>query len=72
MRPPPVESVADVDGLSRLRVYLMLWAERSPRPVVLFLDEIDSLMGNTLISVLRQLRAGYPERPARFPQSVVL
>ncbi len=42
----------------------MLWAERSPRPVVLFLDEIDSIIGRTLISVLRQLRAGYPDRPA--------
>ena len=71
-RPPPAESVADVDGVSRLGNYLTLWAERSPRPVVLFLDEIDSMMVNTLISVLRQLRAGYPDRPARFPQSVAL
>ncbi len=72
LRPPPVESVAKVDGLSRLGCYLTLWAERSQRPVVLFLDEIDSMMGNPLISVLRQLRAGYPDRPGRFPQSVVL
>jgi len=72
LRPPPVGSVAEVDGASRLRVYLMRWAERSPRPVVLFLDEIDSVIGKTLISVLRQLRAGYPDRPARFPQSVAL
>ncbi|MCP4591682.1 MAG: ATP-binding protein, partial [bacterium] len=72
LRPPPVESVAEVDGLSRLRSYLALWAESSPRPLVLFLDEIDSMMGSPLISVLRQLRAGYNFRPARFPQSVVL
>ncbi len=72
MRPPPVETVADVDGVSRLGNYLTLWAERSPRPVVLFLDEVDSMIGNTLISVLRQLRAGYPDRPERFPQSVAL
>ncbi|MCL5436300.1 MAG: AAA-like domain-containing protein, partial [Candidatus Dependentiae bacterium] len=38
----------------------------------LFIDEIDSLVGDTLISVLRQLRAGYSERPERFPQSVCL
>ncbi len=44
-RPGPVESVAEVDGLSRLGFYLTLWAERSPRPVVLFLDEIDSMRG---------------------------
>ena len=71
-RPPPVETVADVDGVSRLGNYLTRWAERSPLPVVLFLDEIDSVMGNPLISVLRQLRAGYPDRPARFPQTVAL
>jgi hypothetical protein len=38
----------------------------------LLIDDIDSLVGDTLIAVLRQLRAGYDKRPARFPQSVVL
>ena len=51
---------------------LTLWTEHSPKPLVLLLDEIDALVGDTLISVLRQLRAGYPHRPASFPQSVVL
>jgi hypothetical protein len=36
------------------------------------LDEVDAPVGDTPISLLRQLRAGYPERPARFPQSVIL
>jgi hypothetical protein len=36
------------------------------------LDEIDSLIGDTLISVLRQLRAGYTSRPEGFPQSIIL
>ena len=31
-----------------------------------------SLVGDTLLSVLSQLRAGYQERPDSFPQSVVL
>ncbi len=48
------------------------WAENDPKPIVLLLDEIDSLVGDTLISVLRQLRAGYDMRPEGFPQSVVL
>ena len=39
---------------------------------MLFIDEIDSLVGDTLLSVLRQLRAGYDQRPESFPQSVVL
>ena len=51
---------------------LSRWAELNPRPVVLLIDEIDALIGDTLISVLRQLRAGYTKRPALFPQSVVL
>jgi hypothetical protein len=40
--------------------------------VVLLLDEVDALVGNTLISLLRQIRAGYNQRPAAFPQSVIL
>ncbi len=51
---------------------LSRWARADPRPLVLFIDEIDSLVGDTLVSVLRQLRAGYDQRPAGFPQSVVL
>lgn len=51
---------------------LTRWAAHSEKPLVLLIDEIDSLVGDTLISVLRQLRAGYDKRPALFPQSVVL
>ena len=39
---------------------------------MLLIDEIDALVGDTLVSVLRQLRSGYDQRPAAFPQSVVL
>jgi len=45
---------------------LTLWVEQSPKPLVLLIDEIDALVGDTLISVLRQLRAGYTQRPALF------
>ena len=51
---------------------LSRWAKADERPLVLLIDEIDSLVGDTLLSVLRQLRADYPHRPERFPQSVVL
>ena len=51
---------------------LARWAESDARPLVLMIDEIDALVGDTLLAVLRQLRAGYPERPRRFPQSVIL
>ena len=55
-----------------LRETLARWAESDARPLVLMIDEIDALIGDTLLAVLRQLRAGYPERPDRFPQSVIL
>ena len=55
-----------------LDVFLTRWCEKSAIPSILFLDEIDALIGDTLISVLRQLRSGYTKRPINFPQSVVL
>ncbi len=47
-------------------------SELLDKPFVLLIDEIDSLVGDTLISVLRQLRAGYDLRPEHFPVSVIL
>ena len=55
-----------------LNTVLTRWAEESPKPIVLLMDEIDALIGDTLISVLRQLRAGYDKRPLHFPQSIIL
>jgi type II secretory pathway predicted ATPase ExeA len=67
---PAVDLEAPPGGrLSRL---LTAWAQACPRPVVLILDEIDALIGASLISVLRQLRAGFSSRPAGFPSSVIL
>ncbi len=57
---------------SALKEVLVRWSAADPKPLVLLIDEIDSLIGDSLISVLRQLRSGYDRRPARFPQSVVL
>ena len=51
---------------------LTLWAEADPKPLVLLIDEIDSLVGDSLLVVLRQLRAGYDMRPGSFPQSIIL
>ncbi|MFN3983262.1 MAG: ATP-binding protein [Caldilinea sp.] len=55
-----------------LRRVLEAWSRHSDRPVVLLLDEVDALVGDTLISLLRQIRAGYAQRPAAFPQTVIL
>ncbi len=55
-----------------LRGILSRWAAANPKPLIVFIDEIDALVGDTLVSVLRQLRTGYTHRPQHFPQSIVL
>jgi hypothetical protein len=67
------EVIATSTGGTMVEEFLTRWcAARSPLPTVLLLDEVDALVGDTLISLLRQLRAGYPKRPVQFPQTVVL
>jgi hypothetical protein len=56
----------------RIGAALRAWAQGAPRPLVIFLDEIDALENTTLLSVLRQLRSGYMGRPGAFPQSLAL
>ena len=66
---------SDLSGNS-LYNFLQFWAKKSyekeHKHLVLFIDEIDSLVGDTLIALLRQLRDGYTSRPNGFPQSVCL
>lgn len=67
----PQFSEAGVIG-SRFGDMLAKWSMAVARPIVLIMDEIDALRGQSLISILRQLRAGYPERPKAFPASILL
>ena len=60
------------DPNDALRNVLTEWCVANPTPLVLLVDEIDSLVGDTLLSVLRQLRSGYEQRPEGFPASIVL
>ncbi len=57
---------------SALNTALKRVAEVSEKPVVLLIDEVDSLVGDSLISLLRQIRSGYDKRPDYFPHSIVL
>lgn len=66
------DSWKDQGAHNALNYVLSRWSEASSKPIVLLLDEIDSLVGDTLISVLRQLRSGYDKRPAGFPSTIVL
>ena len=64
--------LAEFGPHAALRVALTRWAQADSKPLVLLIDEIDALIGDALLSVLRQLRAGYDLRPEGFPQSVIL
>lgn len=66
------QALTQSGGNGALGFVLTQWAEQSDKPLILLIDEIDSLIGDTLISVLRQLRAGYDKRPGSFPQSIIL
>lgn len=57
---------------SLLTTLLSRWCAQSKKPIIIFIDEIDCLVGDTLISVLRQIRSGYLDRPLTFPQSLCL
>ena len=69
--PPPVpEQIQEGAGLGR---WLSAWSSAiAPTPVVLLLDEADVVQGPAMISLLRQLRAGFDSRPDGFPSSVAL
>ncbi|MQY21441.1 ATP-binding protein [Nocardia macrotermitis] len=57
---------------SRLGAGLKAWVSASAKPLVLFFDEIDALRGQSLRSVLRQLRDGFTTNRAGFAHSIVL
>ncbi len=61
-----------LEGGKQIGSVLSIWAQQSLSPLIIFLDEIDALCDETLISVLRQLRSGYPRRPQGFPHSLGL
>ncbi len=67
---PPVWPVAPAG--QRIGAALRAWAMAASLPLVIFLDEIDALEHDVLISVLRQLRVGYRRRPEAFPASLAL
>jgi type II secretory pathway predicted ATPase ExeA len=72
--PPELQPPAWTAGESGRQIgsFLSTWAQESSRRLVVFLDEIDALSDETLVSVLRQIRSGFPNRPIGFPQSVGL
>jgi hypothetical protein len=55
-----------------LNSYLTNWSTAQTKPIVLLIDEADSLWDDVMVSFLRQLRDGFQNRPQSFPQSIAL
>ena len=66
------DEVQQVGKDSMLATYLRRLSENMPKPILLVIDEIDALVGDSLVSVLRQIRSGYTDRPTAFPHSIIL
>lgn len=66
------QAIADAPASRLVSSYLSALCGALDRPLVLFIDEIDSLVGDSLVSILWQIRGGYANRPASFPQTVIL
>jgi hypothetical protein len=64
--------IAEASGHGALKKILEMFCNDLDKPLVLFIDEIDSLVGDTLVSVLRQLRDVYTKRPQFAPISIIL
>ncbi|MEA2085131.1 MAG: ATP-binding protein, partial [Thermodesulfobacteriota bacterium] len=68
-RPSPA-CFADIGN--EFSMFLINWCLELPKPLVLFMDEVDALIGDGLLSVLRQLRSGYTKRPRAFPHALCI
>ncbi|ETX09278.1 MAG: hypothetical protein ETSY2_00440, partial [Candidatus Entotheonella gemina] len=68
----PSEWVPNAPGGQLLGNFLSEWSLELPKPLVVFIDEIDALQDDVLIAVLRQLREGYYRRPQAFPMALAL
>jgi hypothetical protein len=69
----PSEDIQNIKPDAEMfKKFLQRWCAELPKPLVLFIDEADSLIGDSLLSLLRQLRSGYALRPTAFPHSVAL
>ena len=62
----------NIDSNAILSTFLARLSSSLHKPFVLILDEIDALVGDSLVGVLRQIRSGYASRPQAFPNSMIL
>jgi len=68
----PTRWETDAPPGQRINNFLFQWSLETSLPLVILIDEIDALKDQVLISILRQLRSGFNNRPEAFPSSVAL
>lgn len=69
----PAVPVAQPFGEDGLLSYLQQWSLHNPKPIVLLLDEVDSLRDDNFLALLYQLRSGFVARIQHgFPHSMGL
>jgi len=66
------EIIAESGEDAALKSLLSDWCKRLKLPLVLCIDDVDAFVGDTLVSLLRQIRSGYPERATELPSSIIL
>jgi len=70
----PIPTLPQEPAESMLGVTMTRWAEQcAPLPLIILFDEVDVLEGSAMVSFLRQLRGGFPERGVgKYPTSIAL
>lgn len=66
------EALEDWSPALAFRVAMHQWTQDDARPLVLLIEGADALVGDSLLSLLRQTRTGFIDRPAAFPHSIAL
>jgi len=70
----PILTLPQAPAERMLGATMAQWAEVcAPLPLIVLFDEVDVLEGPAMVSFLRQLRSGFPERGVgKFPTSIAL
>ncbi|OQW86847.1 MAG: hypothetical protein BWK78_09620, partial [Thiotrichaceae bacterium IS1] len=69
---PATERFTESSPQVDLSSYLGQWARQNPKPLVLFLENVDTWPDASLLALLRSIRAGFEARPQGFPSSIAL
>ena len=66
------EALEDWSPCMAFQVAMHHWTQANAQPLVLLIEGADALVGDSLLSLLRQTRTGFIDRPDAFPHSIAL